>query len=128
MKVYLAGPYSSETAEGVERNVSRAISAGILVLLKGHYPFIPHLTHYVDLVSTQRGLGLKWEDYIDWDLAWLQGCDAILHIGSSKGADLELEVAQRLGKKVFRSIDEIPSTGHRHRNLEALVSHGLAAD
>ena len=61
MHIYVAGPYSGASASEVERNVRTAIAAGVEIIRRGHYPYIPHLTHYVDLVK-DTVLKLKWED------------------------------------------------------------------
>jgi hypothetical protein len=53
-------------------------------------------------------MGLQWEDYIHWDMEWLKLCDAILFLGPSRGANLELKSAKEMGKLIFRSLDEIP--------------------
>jgi len=119
MHIYIAGPYSASTTEKVEGNVSTAIMAAIEVLKKGHYPYIPHLTHFVDKVK-QTTLALLWEDHLDWGLAWLEKCDALLYIGSSRGADIELEYALSKGKRIFRGIDEVPSIGSRRHYLKQL--------
>jgi len=92
--VYVAGPYSASTAERRERNVEAAVDAGVALFQRGHFPYIPHLTHFVDLRAKQTGITLEWEDYISWDLPWLERCDALLYLGSSKGADLELRFCQ----------------------------------
>ena len=102
----------------IEENTKRAIRAGIAVLLKGHYPYIPHLTHFVDLLSKEEGIPLRWEDYIDWDLTWIRLCDALLYLGDSRGARLELEYAKRLGKKIFTRLDDIPQLQSRLHNLQ----------
>ncbi len=106
--VYIAGPYSADTAEQRERNVQAAVDAGIALFLRGHFPYIPHLTHHVDLRAKETGIRLEWEDFISWDLPWLERCDALLYLGSSKGADLELQVAKRLGKRILRSVQAVP--------------------
>ena len=106
--VYVAGPYSASTVEGRERNVEAAVDAGVALFQRGHFPYIPHLTHYVDLRAKQTGIALEWEDFISWDLPWLERCDALLYLGSSKGADLELRFAKGLGKKIFSSIEDVP--------------------
>lgn len=109
LRVYIAGPYSADTAEEREQNVERAIDVGLQLIRKGHAPFIPHLTHYVDLRAIHLGESLTWHDYIAWDLSWLEVCDALLFLGSSPGAELERDRAKALGKLIFRSVDEIPS-------------------
>lgn len=107
LKIYIAGPYSAKTEQQRIRNVNLAIDAGLKLFFKGHYPYIPHLTHFIDLYAIKKSIKMKWDDYIHWDLPWLEFCDAILYLGKSNGADLELERAKKLGKKVFYLIEEI---------------------
>jgi hypothetical protein len=107
LKIYIAGPYTARTAKNRLANVNLAIDAGIALFLKGHFPYIPHLTHFVDTRALQTRKALRWEDYLRWDLVWLRECDALLLLGHSRGADLELREAKRLRKSVFLSIDEI---------------------
>lgn len=109
LKIYIAGPYTAATEQKLEENVNLAIDAAFVILDKGHFPFIPHLTHFVDKRANERGIKLTWEDYIRWDTVWAELCDALLYLGSSKGADLELKLAIRLGKTIYRSLDDIPS-------------------
>lgn len=109
LKIYVAGPYTAPDDAAVEANVRKAIDAGIAILKRGHYPFIPHLTHFVDKRSAEVKAGLRWEDYLVWDRAWLEDCDALLFLGHSTGADLELRWAEEAGKTVFRTLSEIPS-------------------
>lgn len=108
LRIYIAGPYTSLDENGHELNTHRAIDAGISVFQKGHYPYIPHLTHYVDIRAKAAGIELSWADYIKWDLPWLDMCDALLYLGKSKGADLELERAKEQGKRIYFSVAEIP--------------------
>lgn len=51
---------------------------------------------------------MSWGDFMAWDAPWLEVCDALLFIGESKGANIELEEAKKLGKTVFYSISEVP--------------------
>ena len=108
LRIYLAGPYSGSDRKEIERNVKHAIDAGIKIFLKGHFPYVPHLTDLVDLRAKEMGSEMTWHDFIRWDMPWLKVCDALLYLGKSKGADLELEEANRLGKQIFYSVDEIP--------------------
>lgn len=108
VKVYVAGPYSADDPMQVEFNVDKAMAAGAQLLRLGHIPFIPHLTHYFDLMSQEQGWGFTYEDYIAWDDEWLRACDALLYLGPSPGADRELQTALTLGLVTFRDIDDIP--------------------
>jgi hypothetical protein len=109
LRIYVAGPLSADSDVERVRNVTRAIAAGVRILKMGYVPFIPHLTHYVDVWAVGQGIRISKEDYLQWDCEWLRCCDALLYLGSSPGADRELELAQRDGIAVYRSIEEIPS-------------------
>lgn len=111
LKIYVAGPYTPTGADFHDaprmayHNTRRAILAGIEVIKRGHIPFIPHLTHFIHLESDEP---LPAEFYYEYDMVWLKCCDALLYLGSSKGADRELEWAKRNGLRVFLSVSEIP--------------------
>ena len=79
--IYVAGPYSGATRPEIEKNVNSAIDAGVETYLKGHFPYVPHLTDLVDRRAKETGNDLTWEDFIRWDMPWLKVCDAycILH-------------------------------------------------
>ncbi len=106
--IYVAGPYTADDPGQVEKNVNRAIDAGIEIFRRGHFPFIPHLTDFVDKRAKESGAPLTWNDFIAWDKPWISKADALLFLGSSPGAELELREADRLGKRIFRAIEEIP--------------------
>lgn len=124
MRIYVAGPYTAADQNGHELNTARAIDAGIAIFRKGHLPYIPHLTHYVDLRAKQTGIRLEWGDYIEWDMPWLEVCDAVLYLAKSKGADLELRRARSLKKRIFYSVKEIPRI-KRPRSSRQTVSARL---
>jgi hypothetical protein len=88
--------------------VNRAIDAGLFLFRLGHVPYIPHLTHFVDERAAEIGVPMQWSDYINWDLEWLRSCDALLFLGESKGANIELHEAEQLDKIIFRSLEEVP--------------------
>jgi hypothetical protein len=111
MRIYVAGPYTADDPSLVEKNVEHAIDAGVEVYKKGHIPFIPHLTHFVDIRTKQTGKVIRYEEYLLWDRSWLDKVDALLYLGKSRGADMELEYARSKGKMVFTSLDDIPDAG-----------------
>ncbi len=108
LRIYIAGPYTNGNSGSLNDNVRRAIDIGLRVWKKGHYPFIPHLTHFVDLFAKERGIRMDWRDYIEWDRPWLEICDALLYIASSRGADLELAKAKAQGLRIYTDVDQIP--------------------
>jgi len=107
LKIYIGAPYSGETEEERVRNVEAAIDAACILFQKGHFPYIPHLTHFVDKRTKETKIIFKWEDYMKWHKPWLEACDGFLYLSSSKGADLELQTAKDLKKLIFYSIEEI---------------------
>lgn len=115
MKIYVAGPYTASSYNQIQQNVNNAIDAAISVYKKGHFPYIPHLTHWIELRSKETNQNLKWEDYLEMDRTWLDNCDALLFLNPSKGANLELEHAKNNNKKIFYSVDEIPIIERKYR-------------
>jgi hypothetical protein len=101
MRIYVAGPYSHPDPEQRERHVQQAIRAGRELLRQGHAPFIPHLAHAFDQWCIEQGCPLSYEAYMRWDAAFLTQCEGLLLLGSSPGADREVELAVRLGIPVL---------------------------
>jgi len=108
LKIYIAAPYSAETKEERGKNTKAVIDIALTLFKKGHFPYIPHLTHWVDERAKGTGIAMKWEDYMKWHRPWLEACDAFFYLNSSKGTDLELQMAKKLRKTIFYSIDEVP--------------------
>lgn len=111
MRIYVAGPYSAPTMEEREVNALRAVRAGLILIQRGHNPYIPHLLHYLELEGQQLGLHLAWDDMMKLDKEWLRQCDALLYLGSSRGADMELAWATEWGLKIYRNLLDIPMAG-----------------
>ena len=106
MRVYIAGPY---TLGDVVENVREAINAGEIVALEGHEVFIPHLTHFWHFVHKH-----SWEFWMHQDLSWLRCCDALIRLeGESKGADIEVREAEKLGIPIYYSPHEFLRSIHR---------------
>lgn len=100
MKIYVAGPY---TKGDVALNVRNAIYAGSYIANLGHFPYIPHLTHFWHMLIPH-----EYEFWMKQDEAWLKECDALLRLeGESSGADQEMSEAERLGLVIYHSVFEI---------------------
>ena len=108
LKIYVAGPYTGASIDDIELNVQRAIDAGLSLWKKGHFPYIPHLTHWPDIRAKEIGVDMDWKDYMKWHAIWVDLCDALFLLAESKGALLEYDRAKRTGKLIFHSLDEIP--------------------
>lgn len=113
LKIYIAGPYTNNSENIKIKNVTTVIDAAIKIYYKGHFPYVPHLTHFVDKRVKEIRRSLNWKDYMEWHKPWLKVCDAFIYLGGSKGADLELKEAKKEGKKIFYSLKEIPYTKKR---------------
>ena len=48
LKIYIAAPYSADTEEERRKNTEAVIDTALVLFKKGHFPYIPHLTHWVD--------------------------------------------------------------------------------
>jgi len=112
LRIYVAGPYSPKncdlhTAIAIGyRNTENAIEVGIEIIKKGHIPFVPHLSHYIH-VNKNCPLNVPWYAI---DNSFLEHwANALYYISSSSGADAELVLAQKLGLRIFRNLEEIPN-------------------
>ena len=111
MRIYVAGPYTPndcslhEAVRLAAQNVHYAIHIGLMLMEKGHYVFIPHLSHFI---HTHVACDRDWPWY-KIDMTFLDHwAEALYYIGPSKGADAELARAKELGLTVFRSLREVP--------------------
>lgn len=104
LRVYIAGPY---TNGDWGENIKLAIGAAQDVLESGHCPFLPH---------TMTGLWsiLYWNKWIEFDLKWLEVCDALIRLpGDSPGADTEVKFAEQEGIEVYNSVNEFVEQNYR---------------
>ena len=108
-RIYVAGPYSDETRQGRYRNTVKAMNVGLALMDMGHYPFIPHLTHFLDEHATLEYAEVDYEEWIDYDEEWLRQCDWFYIIGPSPGVNQELEIARELDMEVFETIGQVPN-------------------
>ena len=105
IKVYVAGPYSSDNVIGVLQNIGRGQKICAELFCLGYAPFCPwHDRSYVmDMHNTE----FKVKDFWDHSMAWLKVSDAVLMTGDwkkSKGCLRENAKADQLGIPVFTTI------------------------
>jgi hypothetical protein len=116
MRVYVAGPISSDPFEGVHRG----IAMGRQMFLDGLAPFVPHFDAFFFL---PKG---SWNAYLEYDLEYVAVCDAVYRLaGESKGADLECRTARELGIPVFYE-DSEPGQSAYEELLDFARRRGLA--
>jgi Domain of unknown function (DUF4406) len=102
IKIYIAGPY---TYGFPGRNVTHALSIADKILDLGFYPYVPHLTHFWDMIYPRT-----YESWMELDLIFLEICHGLFHIeGASRGVEIEIKRAKELYMPIFRSIDRLKS-------------------
>lgn len=96
-RVYCAGPL---TLPEPGENINITVAVAERCVKAGWEPYVPHLNHLWHLIHPH-----DWEYWMARDLAWLPLCDVLVRIpGASRGADLEVAEAKRLGIRVIEGI------------------------
>jgi len=115
LMILIAGPYRAGTGDDpakIEANVEAMEQMSLTVFRRGHLPVmgewfaLPLLKH-----AGSKKIGDAIFDEIFHPVAreLIGKCDAVLRIGGpSSGADDMVATGQKLGKTIFRSLEEIP--------------------
>jgi len=113
LKIYVAGPYTPkncslhDAARIAQRNTTEAIKIGNALMAKGHYVFVPHLTHYLHIHESCTIHDANF--WYELDNSFLNDwANAFFYISPSWGADQELKIAELKGFKIFRKIEDVP--------------------
>lgn len=114
LRIYIAGPYCPkdcslhEAPVVAQRNVDRAIEVAMALIKKGHYPFVPHLSHYLN-IHYSRKKELTAEFYYLYDHTFLDHwAEAFFFIKHSPGADAELLRASELRLPIYSKVRDVP--------------------
>ena len=120
MLIMICGPYTSGTGGDPVRiaaNRERLESFALPIYDKGHLPVIGEWLA-LPIIRAAGGRDPMDEVFRKYQYPvahrLLERCDAVLRIpGESRGADLDVECARRLGLQVFSDLADIP--GHQQR-------------
>jgi len=102
MRIYIASAYSKGD---IAINVRNVILAADELVKRGHVPYIPHLTHFWQLISPK-----DYEFWLDYDSSFIDHwAEGLLRLyNSSAGADREVARARRLGLPVYYGVESLP--------------------
>ncbi|MFA5379398.1 MAG: hypothetical protein WC455_26815 [Dehalococcoidia bacterium] len=113
LRIFVAGPYCpyGETPHNAIRvaqiNVDAAITVANEIHDRGHYAFVPHLTHYLHAHPSCSHDRYDW--YYHYDNSFLDlWANALFFLRESPGANKELERAIKRGLTIYRQIDDVP--------------------
>ena len=107
MRVYIAGPYTSDSAISVFENMRNGIRASLKILLAGHAPFCPWL-HYQFFLFLRDKEKISYDAIRNYSIAWLDVSDAMIVLEgweNSKGTLAEIDRARELGIIIYHGVD-----------------------
>lgn len=112
LKIYVAGPYSPkdcslhDASRIAQKNVDTAIKIANELMAKGHYVFVPHLTHYLHIHESCKVNDVHF--WYELDNTFLkEWANAFYYISPSFGADQELKIAEEKGLIIFKKLEEV---------------------
>ncbi len=108
MLIAVAGLYSAETKEQMQKNLDAMNNAAAELYKKGHIPVIG-MNNALPVVNRLNNIE-RYNSIMEISLAIVEKCDAILILGESSGVKQEKNLFLERGKPVYYSIEEIPST------------------
>jgi signal peptidase II len=110
LRVAVAGPYSAPTEAARQHNLDLLHAAAAAVAARGHVPVIG-----VEAALPQVGAlpeSERYEAIMRISLDLVDGCDALLLLAESPGANRERDLVLGKGLPVYRQIDELPVAEH----------------
>lgn len=117
--ILIAGPYMSGAdgdATKIATNRARLESYALPIYERGHLALVSEwLTLPIVQAAGSKVHGDAVFNAYQYPVAqrMLSRCDAVLRIpGASKGADLDVATARKLGFPIFKSLDDIPILSH----------------
>lgn len=116
--IYVSGPIGNGGKCTVEEILQHIIDGEEVygdLIDKGYAPFCPHLSYYPDKRwNEEHTRHIDHAKWLEIDRQWVYKCKYFFYMdpkvyGESKGAKMELDWAREFGKRIFYSMDEVPS-------------------
>jgi hypothetical protein len=116
LMILISGPYMTGTngdEAAIANNLKTMESYALPIFEKGHIAVVGEWLAW-PVIRNAGGDSHTSEQFRTYQYPvahrLLEKCDAVLRIpGESRGADLEMAKAKEMGKRIFYSIDEIPT-------------------
>lgn len=106
LKIYVAGPISSDTEEGLANNYRIGNETGDAIQAMGHMPFVPHR---YETPSEDNKSQVTYEQLMALDFSLIKKwADALYVIAQSPGTNREIALAKELGIPIYWNMDQIP--------------------
>jgi len=102
--VFIAGPMSTAGEPG--ENLSLAVNVAARLVAEGFLVIVPQLSWIMHAIAP----GVSAAQWARHSLIWASRADVILRLpGESRGADAEVARAQKLGARIYYSIETLIS-------------------
>lgn len=113
LRIYVAGPYTPrnctlhDASRIAQRNTDNAVKIANALMSKGHFVFVPHLTHYLHIHESCQVSDANF--WYELDNTFLdKWANAFFYISPSWGADQERKLAELKGFRVFTDLSQVP--------------------
>lgn len=117
IRVYIAGPYSSDNILAGLENIRAGMRMATKLLLHGLAVFCPWLDHQLFL-QLREGEEISLQTIQQHSIAWLKASDAVLVLKgfeASKGTLAEMKEAYALEKPVFFNVMDLLQWAEKER-------------
>jgi hypothetical protein len=102
--IYVAGPYTAATKEGVKANISEAAEVAAEIRRAGFSAVVPHLESLYNIACISEGA------WIEHGIALLRRCDAIFDFRrgrKSAGTEIEVRISKLRGMPRFTTVTDL---------------------
>lgn len=106
MIIGVAGPYSAPTENERQKNLDVLNVAAARLLEMGHVPLIG--INAALPVLEKASVPNAYDAGMAISLAVIAGCDALLYLSPSRGADMERDLILSRGLPLYHSLAEVP--------------------